>query len=103
MRLLAQHVRQLADETAELQQRITTTLRQHTPELLNTYGAGSDTAAALLIAMGDNPERLRHEAAFAALCGVSPVEAEQCSRSVDQPWEGREGRTFPNDPVTVTE
>ncbi|XDO64500.1 hypothetical protein HEP84_57935 [Streptomyces sp. RLB1-33] len=53
--------------------------------------------------MGDNPERLRSEAAFASLCGVSPVEAEQCSRPVDQPWEGREGRTFPNDPVTVTE
>lgn len=36
---------------------------------------GPNTAAALLIAMGDNPERLHSEAAFAALCGVSPVEA----------------------------
>lgn len=29
----------------------------------------------LLLAAGDNPERLRSEAAFAKLCGVSPVEA----------------------------
>ena len=34
-----------------------------------------DTAAALLITAGDNPERLHNEASFAALCGVSPVEA----------------------------
>jgi transposase len=32
-------------------------------------------AAALLIAAGDNPDRLRSEASFAALCGVSPLEA----------------------------
>ena len=32
-------------------------------------------AAALLIAAGGNPERLRHEASFAALCGVSPIPA----------------------------
>ena len=29
----------------------------------------------MLIAAGDNPERLHSEASFAALCGVSPVEA----------------------------
>ena len=38
-------------------------------------GVGPDTAATFLIAAGDNPERLRNEASFAALCGVSPVEA----------------------------
>lgn len=43
--------------------------------MVNTYGVGPDTAATLLIAAGDNPERLRSEASFAALCGVSPVEA----------------------------
>ncbi|WP_442942448.1 transposase [Nonomuraea sp. LP-02] len=36
---------------------------------------GPDSAATLLIAAGDNPERLASEASFAALCGVSPVEA----------------------------
>ncbi|WP_323178685.1 transposase [Streptomyces sp. NBC_01381] len=44
------------------------------PQLLEVVGIGSDTAVALLIAVGDNPERLGSEASFAALCGVSPVE-----------------------------
>ncbi|WP_457757830.1 IS110 family transposase [Streptomyces mirabilis] len=37
-------------------------------------GIDPDTAVALLITVGDNPERLDSEASFAALCGVSPVE-----------------------------
>jgi transposase len=45
------------------------------PELMESFGVGPDTAAALLIAAGSNPERLKSEAAFAALCGVSPVPA----------------------------
>jgi transposase len=44
------------------------------PQLLDVGGVGPDSAAALLIAAGDNPERLASEASFAALCGVSPVE-----------------------------
>ena len=36
---------------------------------------GPDTAATLLITAGDNPQRLASEASFAALCGVSPIEA----------------------------
>jgi transposase len=38
-------------------------------------GPGAETAAQLLITAGDNPDRLRSEAAFAALRGVSPVPA----------------------------
>jgi transposase len=45
------------------------------PALLARPGVGTDTAGALLVAAGDNPERLDNEAAFAHLCGVSPVEA----------------------------
>jgi transposase len=37
--------------------------------------AWTDTAASLLIAAGDNPQRLRSEAAFAHLCGVAPIPA----------------------------
>ncbi len=33
------------------------------------------TAATLLVVAGDNPERLRGEAAFAHLCGVAPIPA----------------------------
>jgi len=45
------------------------------PALVGIFGAGSDTAGALLLAAGDNPEGLRSEAAFAKLTGVSPVQA----------------------------
>ena len=36
---------------------------------------GVQTAAQLLITAGDNPDRLHSEAAFAAMCGASPVQA----------------------------
>ena len=36
---------------------------------------GTDVASALLVAAGDNPERLKNEATFAKLCGVSPLDA----------------------------
>jgi transposase len=45
------------------------------PELLACNGVGPDVAAALLIAAGDNPERLGSERAFANLCGVAPLDA----------------------------
>jgi transposase len=45
------------------------------PDLLAVYGVGVDTAATLLAAAGDNPERLRSEAAWAHLCGVAPIQA----------------------------
>jgi transposase len=38
-------------------------------------GIGVDSASALLITAGDNPERMRSESAFASLCGASPIEA----------------------------
>jgi len=45
------------------------------PSLVAVAGVGIDTAAILLVAAGDNPERIRSEAAFAHLCGVAPIEA----------------------------
>lgn len=50
-------------------------LEEHAPALLEVFGCGPNTAAALAIAVGDNPERMRSEASFASLCGVSPIEA----------------------------
>jgi transposase len=38
-------------------------------------GVGTNHAATLLVLAGDNPHRLKSEASFASLCGVSPVEA----------------------------
>lgn len=43
--------------------------------MVTLNGAGTQTASALLVAAGDNPERLRSSASFAALCGVSPLDA----------------------------
>ncbi len=48
---------------------------QTAPELLACHGVGVDTAAILLVAAGDNPERIRNEAAWAHLCGVAPLDA----------------------------
>ena len=45
------------------------------PALLTVKGFGPETAGALLVAAGDNPDRLRSEGAFARLCGVAPLPA----------------------------
>lgn len=74
LRLLARRITALTAEATELDRRITDAVNAHTPELLQQFGVGPDTAAALLLAAGDNPHRLTAEASFAALCGVSPVE-----------------------------
>ncbi len=50
-------------------------LTQLAPQLLEIAGCGTDTAAQLLITAGDNPQRVRSEAAWSMLCGVSPVPA----------------------------
>ena len=43
------------------------------PVLVAAYGIGPDIAGELLVTAGDNPERIRSEAAFARLCGVCPL------------------------------
>jgi transposase len=50
-------------------------VNQARPDLLAITGLGVETAAQLLSTCGDNPDRLYSEAAFASLCGVSPVPA----------------------------
>ena len=45
------------------------------PGLLALHGVGPDTAALLLIAAGDHPERLRSESSWAHLCGAAPIPA----------------------------
>lgn len=74
MRLLARRVQNLTQEIKELTRRTTKAVKASRPQLLELVGVGPDSAAVLLIAAGDNPDRLTDEASFAALCGVSPVE-----------------------------
>ncbi|MBL1102037.1 IS110 family transposase [Streptomyces sp. 205] len=71
----ARRIQHLTEEINDLTGRITTAINACAPKLLDRYGVGPDTAAALLIAAGDNPDRMGSESSFAALCGVSPVEA----------------------------
>ena len=47
----------------------------HAPGLLALHGVGPDTAALLLVAAVDHPERLRSEAAWAHLCAAAPIPA----------------------------
>ncbi len=72
---LARRVEWLDDELAELDIRIEALLVERCPELLGRFGVGPDTAAALVVCAGDNPERLHSEPAWAHLCGVAPVPA----------------------------
>ena len=45
------------------------------PALVAIKGVGTDIAATLLTVVGDNPERLASEGAFAHLVGVAPIAA----------------------------
>jgi transposase len=75
LRGLAQRYQHLDAEISLLTSRLDQLTTRTAPALRQLLGIGPDSAAALLIAAGDNPGRLRSEAAFAALCGASPVEA----------------------------
>ena len=75
LRALARRWLGLAEEIAEhdrVLERLTVAVA---PSLRDAFGIGADTAAEVLIVFGDNPDRIRSEAAFAKLCGVAPVPA----------------------------
>lgn len=75
LRHLARRYRALDTEIAQLNADIRRLCAEANPALLAAKGVGPDTAAALLVAVGDNPDRMRSERSFAALCGASPVQA----------------------------
>lgn len=76
MRSLAQRHQDLSAEIARLDAGLEQLLPEAAPqEFLDKTGVGTQVAATLLATVGDNPDRLRSESAFAALCGASPVDA----------------------------
>ena len=75
IRTLAQRVAYLERESAELARVIKPLIDTTAPGLLEVFGVGYDVAARLLVAAGDNPHRLRSEAAWAHMCGAAPIEA----------------------------
>ena len=74
VRGLARRCQALNEEIAALEVQLSQ-LTLAAPRLLARPGIGIDTAAQLLITAGDNPDRLRSEAAFARLVGVVPIPA----------------------------
>ena len=68
-------LQQLSAEITELDRYLQRLVAAAAPRLLALKGVGTDIAAAPLLAAGDNPQRLRSEAAFARLCGVAPLPA----------------------------
>ncbi|MFE7590759.1 IS110 family transposase [Kitasatospora sp. NPDC057512] len=75
LRRLARRHQALNDEITELDTEIGPLVKQAAPQLLALFGVGSETAGQLLASAGDNPERMRSEAAFAHLAGVAPIPA----------------------------
>jgi len=75
LRVLARRHQHLGDEIATLNVELERLTQEVAPELCALKGIGPDVAGALLVAAGDNPERLRSEASFAHLCGVAPLPA----------------------------
>ncbi|MGC4997349.1 IS110 family transposase [Streptomyces sp. DT195] len=69
LKSLARRVKELTAEREELTRALDREVTAHNPGLRAAYGVGPDTAAQLLVTAGGNPERMRTEASFAALCG----------------------------------
>lgn len=75
LRTLARRYQRLTSEIDELDEVIAPLVAEIAPALLALNGVGPDVAGQLLVTAGENPERLRSEAAFAMLCGTAPLPA----------------------------
>lgn len=75
LRATARRWLDLADEISGHDILLDDLTEQTAPTLREGFGIGADTAAEMLIIFGDNPDRIRSEAAFAKLCGACPVPA----------------------------
>ncbi len=65
----------LTEQLKRLDKHLEALVAAAAPSLVARHGIGTDTAGALLVALGDNPGRLRNESSFAHLCGVAPLPA----------------------------
>jgi transposase len=75
LRSLARRWQQLQAELDRLDVQLQLLVTSVAPTLVALPGVGIDTAGQLLVTAGDNPQRLRSEAAFAHLCGTAPIPA----------------------------
>jgi transposase len=99
MRSVARRHQRLSEEISELGEQLDRLVAEAAPELVAVEGIGTDTAASLLIAAGDNPERLKNEAySNAHLCGVAPIPASagKSGRHRLNPQGNRDARAEPS-------
>jgi transposase/DNA-binding XRE family transcriptional regulator len=75
LRALAKRVQSLDAEIADYDRTLRVLATKANPALLQAKGIGVICAAQLLIVAGDNPQRIRNEAAFAMMCGAAPIPA----------------------------
>lgn len=75
MREVALRHQFLTEQLKRLDKHLTRLVSAAAPSLVARHAIGTDTAGALLVALGDNPDRLRNESSFAHLCGVAPLPA----------------------------
>lgn len=75
LRSIARRHLDLSDEIRELDGQLKRLVTETAPGLVAVHGIGVDTAATLLVAVGEDPKRLRNESAFAHMCGVAPIPA----------------------------
>lgn len=75
LRALARRWLTLDAEIREHDSTLETLVRTRAPALIESPGIGTGTIADMLVVLGDNPERMKSEGAFAKLCGVCPIPA----------------------------
>jgi len=75
LKLLSKRWLALAKELRQLDKQLESLTSEYAQQVRSRFGVGPQTAATLLTVAGDNPERLKSEAALAALCGVNPLPA----------------------------
>ncbi|MQA33747.1 IS110 family transposase [Modestobacter roseus] len=75
LRRLARRITALGEEINDIDTELRPLVTATAPALMAVYGVGTEVAAQLLVTAGDNPDRLRSEAAFAQLCGTAPLPA----------------------------
>jgi transposase len=75
LRSIGLRVAALNGEIAALDTHLRQLVTRTAPRTLALRGVGIENAAQLLVTAGGNPERLRTESSFAALCAASPIPA----------------------------
>lgn len=81
LKRLAQRHLGLDEQVRLIDSQLRELVQQTNPRLQQIFGVGPLGAATLLVAAGDNPERLRSKAAFAAMVGVAPIPASSGQRT----------------------